>query len=312
MHRGSDFNMHEPDLSQFQAFALLILYCIVYVLPLYASSATRAAAGRSRDSPEAIRARIRSVSLSTSLCSLVTFVIFSQSSLSAQHSPWSVMGYWPPRLVEAGKSLLLTCLLFAGPLYEHLLIEGTWQGWVTLEPLKEVWSDWAVWRNMVAGPITEECLFRSSAVPLLLMAGCSGKSIILFSPLVFGTAHLHHFYEFRVTHPQTPLAVAIARSVLQLSYTTLFGAYATFLFLRTGSLLAVVMVHTFCNSMGLPRLWGPLRPYWMFDENGAARAGSVLRWTIPYYVLLLGGVVLWWRNLLPLTASSTALLALDV
>ncbi|KAG6006052.1 hypothetical protein E4U21_007412 [Claviceps maximensis] len=295
-------------MSQFQAFALLIIYCIVYVSPLYASSATRAAAGRPRDSSEAIRARIRSVSLSTSLCSLATFIILTRSSISLKQSPWNLMGYWPAGVVEAGKSLLLTCLLFLGPLYEHLIVEGTWRSWATLEPLKEVWSDWAVWRNMVAGPITEECLFRSSAVPLLLMAGCSGKSIILFSPLVFGTAHLHHFYEFRVTHPQTPLAVAIARSILQLSYTTLFGAYATFLFLRTGSLLAVVIVHTFCNAMGLPRLWGSLQPYWLVEENDASWSDSVLTWTIPYYVLLLAGLVLWWQNLLPLTASSTALL----
>ncbi|KAG5977275.1 hypothetical protein E4U55_006920 [Claviceps digitariae] len=149
------------------------------------------------------------------------------------------------------------------------------------------------------------------------MAGCSGKSIILFSPLVFGTAHLHHFYEFRVTHPHTPLAVAIARSVLQLSYTTLFGAYATFLFLRTGSLLAVVLVHTFCNCMGLPRLWGVLQPYWIVeedddDDDDTARGGSAWKWTVPYYVLLVAGLVLWWRNLLPLTASSNALLTLQV
>ncbi|KAG5918702.1 hypothetical protein E4U53_004071 [Claviceps sorghi] len=181
---------------------------------------------------------------------------------------------------------------------------------------------------MVAGPVTEECLFRSSAVPLLLMAGCSARSIILLSPLVFGIAHLHHFYEFRVTHPQTPLAVALARSVLQLSYTTLFGAYATFLFLRTGSLLAVVMVHTFCNGMGLPRLWGLVQPYWLMEENGddddngggggggaaaaTVWAESAWKWTMPYYVLLLVGLVLWWQNLGPLTASSAALLTLQL
>ncbi|KAG6042171.1 hypothetical protein E4U41_003917 [Claviceps citrina] len=299
--------MPEPEISQFRAFCLLIIYCLIYVLPLYASSATRAAAGRPRDAPEAIRARIRSASFSTFLCSLATFLIIGNSSMSLDNSPWTLMGYWPLGMVEACRSLLLTCLLFLGPLYEHLLIDGSWRRWPSLDGFKHVWSDWAVWRNMVAGPITEECLFRSSAVPLLLMAGCSVNCIIFFSPLIFGISHLHHFYEFRVTHPQTPLAMAIARSVLQLSYTTLFGAYATFLFLRTRSLLAVVLVHTFCNFMGLPRLWGSLQPHWLIEE-----APSTLIWSITYYALLLIGLALWWQNLLPLTTSSTALITLNV
>ncbi|KAG6021153.1 hypothetical protein E4U40_005505 [Claviceps sp. LM458 group G5] len=164
---------------------------------------------------------------------------------------------------------------------------------------------------MVAGPITEECLFRSSAVPLLLMAGCTMKCIVFFSPFIFGIAHLHHFYEFRVTYPQTPLAIAAARSTLQLAYTTLFGVYATFLFLRTGSLLAVVIAHTFCNLVGLPRIWGFLQPHWLRGAN-VGRTSSVWKWTIPYYALLLVGSVLWWTNLLPLTTSSAALVALEV
>ncbi|KAG5916659.1 hypothetical protein E4U42_007561 [Claviceps africana] len=316
MDRGAAPMMREADMSTLGAFALLIIYCLIYVLPLYASPATRVAAGRPRDATDAIRARIRFASLSTFLCSLATFVRVATSSVSLAHSPWRLMGYWPAGVVEACRALLLTCLLFLGPLYEHLLIEGTWRSWASLDAPREVWSDWAVWRNMVAGPVTEECLFRSSAVPLLLMAGCSARTIILFSPLVFGLAHLHHFYEFRVTHPQTPLAVAVARSVLQLSYTTLFGAYATFLFLRTGSLLAVVVVHTFCNSMGLPRLWGLVQPYWLMegdeDDASAAWADSAWRWTVPYYALLLAGLVLWWQNLGPLTASSAALLTLGL
>lgn len=143
------------------------------------------------------------------------------------------------------------------------------------------------------------------------MAGCTMKSIVFFSPLVFGIAHLHHFFEFRVTHPQIPLAVAIAQSLLQLSFTTLFGAYATFLFLRTGSLLSVVIVHTFCNSMGLPRFGVLLRPYWLTDEINI-QAKAALKWTIPYYVLLLVGSLLWWQKLLSLTTSSTAIATFEM
>ena len=156
------------------------------------------------------------------------------------------------------------------------------------------------------GPVTEECLFRSAAVPILLLAGSSLNVIIFLSPLIFGLAHLHHFYEFRVTHPHVPLSAAIARSVLQLSYTSLFGAYATFLFLRTGSLLAVIAVHTFCNSMGLPRVWGRLEPHWLHADV-APRPSNPIRWTVIYYALLVGGAMAWWQNLYTLTQSAGAL-----
>lgn len=39
---------------------------------------------------------------------------------------------------------------------------------------------------------------------------------------------------------------------VQFSYTTLFGTYAAFLFLRTGHLAAPVAAHIFCNVMGFP------------------------------------------------------------
>jgi prenyl protein peptidase len=159
---------------------------------------------------------------------------------------------------------------------------------------------------ILKGPITEECLFRSAGVPLLLRSGASLTGTIFMSPLIFGLAHLHHFYEFRITHPRTPLPVAIARSLLQLSYTSLFGAYATFLFLRTGSLLAVVLVHTFCNCMGLPRLWGQLDPYWL-PEGDPSVASSRKMWTGVYYVLLVGGLIAWWQNLYSLTETPMAL-----
>ncbi|KAL7806456.1 CaaX-protease [Trichoderma gracile] len=300
-------------LTQPQAFGLLAAYTLVYVLPLYASAQTRASPGRSRDAPEAIRARITAVSLSTTACSLATLLLLphvcdsAAATAATSCSPLRLMGYWPVGLAETLKSCLLTGLLFAAPLYESLVIDGGWREWISgFQPLQDIWAEWPAWRNLVAGPITEECLFRSAAIPLLLVAGSSLSRIIFLSPVVFGLAHLHHFYEFRVTHPQTPLVAAIARSVLQFSYTSIFGAYANFLFLRTGSLLAVVAVHAFCNSMGLPRVWGAVQPYWL-SEADAARPARVILWSGIYYALLFGGSVAWWENLYSLTESPLSL-----
>jgi prenyl protein peptidase len=40
----------------------------------------------------------------------------------------------------------------------------------------------------------------------------------------------------------------------QFSYTTLFGAYSAYLFVRTGHFIAPFMAHAFCNHMGFPDL----------------------------------------------------------
>ncbi|EQL01202.1 CaaX prenyl protease [Ophiocordyceps sinensis CO18] len=216
------------------------------------------------------------------------------------------MGLWPLGLLETAKAHLLTALLFTGPLYECLVVDGVWKRWLTLKPLRRVWLDWPTWRNIVAGPFTEECLFRSAAVPLLLLAGSDSTNIILRSPLVFGLAHLHHFYEFRITHPQTPLIAAAARSIFQFLYTYIFGVYATFILMRTGSLLAAISAHALCNSIGLPRLWGRGEPYWLFRHDPSGPPSPAI-WTALYYILLVAGFALWHSNLYILTESPMAL-----
>ena len=136
----------------------------------------------------------------------------------------------------------------------------------------------------------------------MVIAHTSVSKTIFLSPIIFGLAHVHHFYEFRLTHPQVPAAAALLRSLFQLTYTTLFGAYATFVFVRSGSLLAACAVHAFCNCMGLPKLWGRVeRP------SRTAETLSSSLWTLLYYVLLIFGAASWYRNLWALTESENAL-----
>jgi prenyl protein peptidase len=140
-------------------------------------------------------------------------------------------------------------------------------------------------------------------------------------------AHIHHFYEFTITHPGTPTSHALGRSLFQFAYTTLFGAYATFLYLRTGSLLAVVVVHSFCNWMGLPRIWGQVDVaapahrssgelgsrsriednVWDSSSSRLHGPTSTMRWTIAYYVLLVVGAFAFGTELWALTESPSAL-----
>ena len=157
----------------------------------------------------------------------------------------------------------------------------------------------------------------------MLLAQAPPTKTIFLTPIIFGVAHVHHFYEFRLTHPQVPAAAALVRSLFQLGYTTLFGAYATFLFLRTGSLAAVCVVHAFCNCMGLPQVWGRVgagqeeqvgngglqQP----QRKGGVAGGKrpTVLFTLVYYVLLVAGAVVWWRNLWVLSESENALVPVE-
>jgi prenyl protein peptidase len=80
--------------------------------------------------------------------------------------------------------------------------------------------------------------------------------LTLTIPLYFGISHLHHLIEFRITHPNTAIPILLIRLLFQFAYTTLFGWFAQFVFLRTGNVWACVVAHGFCNFMGLPRVWG--------------------------------------------------------
>ena len=46
--------------------------------------------------------------------------------------------------------------------------------------------------------------------------------------------------------------IVLLQACFQFAYTTLFGWYATHIFLSTGHIAGAVAVHTFCNCMGFP------------------------------------------------------------
>ncbi|KAK7746058.1 CAAX prenyl protease [Diatrype stigma] len=304
-----------PPISTGTASALLVIYTFLYVAPFYLSRTTRPSRTLSRDAPSVIQARILSVSLTCTACSAITLLILTSSGVGATYGEGlHSMGWWPVGLPETARALLLTAALFSGPLYETLIVHEGWRDWVRLEPVYELFGEWTTWRNIVAGPFTEEVLFRSASVPLMLAAETSVTKTIFLSPVIFGLAHFHHFYEFRVTHPHVPVAHGLLRSLLQLGYTSLFGAYATFLLLRTGSLLAIIVVHAFCNCMGFPRFWGRVEPELETtrgDVPATMKKPSVL-WTVVYYALLVVGAVSWWKLLGPLTESTNALVSIDM
>lgn len=111
---------------------------------------------------------------------------------------------------------------------------------------------WIVLRYLVIAPIVEEIAFRGCIVSALHAAGMSETRNILLAPLFFGTAHVHHaVLLLRQGHRLGPV---IVRTLFQFAYTSLFGSYATFAYLKTQSIVAVAVCHAFCNAQGLPDL----------------------------------------------------------
>lgn len=81
-------------------------------------------------------------------------------------------------------------------------------------------------------------------------------------------------------------------------------------------MLAVIIVHSFCNCMGFPRFWGRVgvEEGVMGPDAGTAKSGSgsiagktSIGWTVVYYILLVIGAISWWKMLWPLTESQSAL-----
>ena len=115
-------------------------------------------------------------------------------------------------------------------------------------------------RNLVFAPLCEEFVFRTCCCSLLVAAGLSFATTLLLSPALFALAHLHHLIGLVRSKGFTLRQAAIAVTA-QLLTTSLFGLYAAFLFLRTGSLLPCVLCHAFCNHWQLPELGWAFNSY---------------------------------------------------
>jgi prenyl protein peptidase len=154
-----------------------------------------------------------------------------------------------------------------------------------------LWSPserWKSIRNLIAAPIAEEIVFRGAVLALLVAGGFSFGICVLLSPVLFGLAHLHHLINL-VKARGLSLANGAVVVTFQLAYTTLFGAYAAFVYLRTGHMVAAIAAHTFCNMMGFPELTFLSRAHYLHPRRFALLA------------VFLAGIVIFSLSLWPLT-----------
>ncbi|KAJ1306143.1 hypothetical protein OPQ81_010854 [Rhizoctonia solani] len=223
---------------------------------------------KSRDDPLVIKARLTAVSGSTAGSLLGAAAIVWKagrfpSILDAIRPAAECLGLVLPSPVS--RPLLLTPLLYLGPLYTAWLDKSLpfMENWWYKRDVVDRFASWTGARNYFLSPLTEELVFRSCIVGTAKLAGIGSKKIIFLTPLWFGLAHIHHAHEQynRLGRTKKAMQRALVISAVQLGYTTLFGWYASFLFLRTGSVITPTLAHTFCNIMGMPTIKDDVRQH---------------------------------------------------
>ena len=107
------------------------------------------------------------------------------------------------------------------------------------------------------------------------------RQVCFMTPLLFGFAHIHHailkYNQYRSTTARitnrpmlnSPMIQRIILETLfQFTYTSLFGAYTCYVYCCTASLWDIVLIHSFCNYMGLPNI------SWFFYKNNTFTCGT--------------------------------------
>lgn len=178
------------------------------------------------------------------------------------------------RITFVGDSLtglLCAVLLFSGPIVQELFSQYNWFRncrMTVASYVKSLWQSNATFqtiKSVVIAPLGEEMLYRVFGCTVWETAGISKLKIIFLLPLMFGVSHLH-FFLAKKNRRRQDLIVAL----VQVGFTTVFGWYAAFVWLRYHSFIGVALIHGFCNFMGFPS----------FDE--------ALKWRYPVQKIFIG------------------------
>jgi prenyl protein peptidase len=234
------------------AVLLSLAYGILYVVFFYYPK-SKELRGLSRDHVQVIRHRIRAVTVASVLSIGTCGVLISV--YRPEESAWTMLGFRSLFAVETYLAMVLpvalTLVFFLGPFMADI-VDMARHG-LTLR-----WNLLTL-RALVIAPITEEVVFRACIATTLLLADYSHTFIVWVAPLFFGTAHVHHIIELYAhkqaqygTVTRQQLIGILLPTVFQFAYTFLFGVYAMHIFLQTGCLYGVILVHALCNHFGLP------------------------------------------------------------
>ncbi|XP_054159188.1 CAAX prenyl protease 2-like [Oppia nitens] len=219
-----------------------------------------------RDNPTTIKRRFLSVFVAIIISTIVLVVFNDDYRLISLATSLGLV--WPQDytigqiIIECiFLPLLQTSVLFMGPIIISLSQTGdycfNYRYMVSA-------MDLMVIRNYIIAPITEEIIFRAVLSAILVQCWPLTATLAI-SSLLFGFAHSHH-YLFEINdirssqrhHPKRTLWLAIE----QMTYTSLFGFYASLLYFRSQHIVTPILVHSYCNLMGFPDIQSIMSSKW--------------------------------------------------
>eukprot|EP01100_Stratorugosa_tubuloviscum_P011671 TRINITY_DN5254_c0_g1_i2.p1 TRINITY_DN5254_c0_g1~~TRINITY_DN5254_c0_g1_i2.p1 ORF type:complete len:283 (+),score=79.27 TRINITY_DN5254_c0_g1_i2:56-904(+) len=273
--------LEQTRISSLEASFLCSSHALIFVLSLYIWCEPLS---RSRDDIQIVKKRLISANLAWIVSLFLNYFYFSNLSFIdfLVFSGFKTESF----LLALILPLFLVIILFLGPILMIYFELGPNDFITNLVSIFKAPSVFTL-RNIIVAPIAEEIVFRGCMCPLIIAAGFSPISALFMTPLFFGIAHLHHILN-SVYSQQVALKQAVFEAVFQLFYTTLFGWFASFIFLRTGHIIGCIICHAFCNSMGFPQ----------FDEINNYKQASIIK--IGFIIGMIGFSIL----LMPLTNQS--------
>lgn len=286
------------------AFLVSLYISASYVGAVYATKAKAGDYRSGRDNPQIIRQRMgRICSVMGVNLVAIPLLLWQFGSFNSFQEAFLGLGLYPNHssyFYQALKAWALVGLLYVGPLIDGMLYYVFVPSSSLVQELKEEFFNiWGL-RNYVFAPISEEVFYTSMVLNSYLTLPhepATKNQLICLTPFFFGLAHLHHAYESYHSTQSGVAAVSIT-AVIQATYTTLFGSFTNYVFLKTGgNLWACILLHAFCNYMGFPE---PSRLYTYYtDVRGPPSpwAAKLLAWWNKcYFCLLLAGVCLFKCN----------------
>ncbi|GAV51159.1 hypothetical protein ZYGR_0AD03420 [Zygosaccharomyces rouxii] len=298
------------------AFLVSLYVSVSYVAGVYATDVSVNNYRSGRDDPRIIIQRMGRISLILiANLIVVPLILYQFGSANSFQDAFLRLGIWPQHssyVLESLKALVLMGLLYVGPLADSLLYYMFVPHSNLLQELKEELLNIWGFRNYVFAPVTEEIFYTSmilNCYKFLPHEPVSQLKLVWFTPFFFGLAHIHHAYE-TYQNTRTTLATVILTTLIQVTYTTLFGCLTNCVFLKTGgNLWACIVLHAFCNYMGFPEP-SQLHMYYTDVRKPPSELAAKLLtwWNRFYFVLLILGIWLFTVNFNALLVSPYSLM----
>lgn len=138
------------------------------------------------------------------------------------------------------------CILYCGPLVTYMLSSPS-----IVQDMKEEYASLWGFRDHLFAPVTEELIYRALILCILQPVVSSTWALTVYTPMLFGLAHLHHGWS--LYKQGTSLVTVLFTAAFQFLYTTVFGILANRVYLESGNnLWCAIVTHSTCNLGGFP------------------------------------------------------------